>query len=122
MCIKKICDRRDCNNEIPKLMFRGYDETNTEFSFCSKPCHDHWYDNERCTLTKKDNINPDHYKFGGIETFDYLKAKLSPTQLAGFCKGNIIKYVSRADHKNKVEDLKKAKWYLDKLIEELEND
>jgi hypothetical protein len=69
-----------------------------------------------------EKINPDHYKFGGIETFDYIKAKLSPSQLAGFCKGNIIKYVSRADHKNKVEDLKKAKWYLDKLIEELEND
>ena len=81
----------------------------------------------------KDNTNPEHYKVGGIETFDYLKEKLSPSQLAGFCKGNIIKYVSRADHKNKVEDLKKAKWYLDKLIiatkmincfeiEELEND
>ncbi len=68
-----------------------------------------------------DKINPEHYKVGGIETFDYIKAKLSPSQLAGFCKGNIIKYVSRADHKNKVEDLKKAKWYLDKLIEEIDD-
>ena len=70
----------------------------------------------------KDKINPDHYKVGGIETFDILKAKLSPTQLAGFCKGNVIKYVTRSDHKNKVEDLKKAKWYLDKLIDELSAD
>jgi len=77
---------------------------------------------DKNTKMDKDKINPDHYKFGGIETFDYLKAKLSPTQLAGFCKGNIIKYVSRVDHKNKVEDLKKAKWYLDKLIKEIEND
>tara|TARA_R110000822_G_scaffold71010_1_gene171293 strand:- start:466 stop:732 length:267 start_codon:yes stop_codon:yes gene_type:complete len=64
----------------------------------------------------KDNINPDHYKVGGIETFDFITAKTSPEQLAGYCKGNILKYVSRADHKNGVEDLKKAKWYLDKLI------
>ena len=67
-----------------------------------------------------DNINPDHYKVGGIETWDYLKAKLSPTQLAVFSLYNLIKYVSRADHKNKVEDLVKGKWYLDKIIEELQ--
>jgi hypothetical protein len=67
-----------------------------------------------------ENINPEHYKVGGIETFVYLKAKLSPTELAGFCKGNIIKYVSRADHKGKLEDLKKAQWYLNNLIKELD--
>jgi len=68
-----------------------------------------------------DKINPDHYKVGGIETFDILRAKLSPTQLAGFCKGNVIKYITRADHKDKTDCLKKAKWYLDKLIEELDD-
>ena len=67
-------------------------------------------------MSKPDNINPDHYKVGGIETFDFITAKSSPDQIAGYCKGNILKYVSRADHKNGVEDLKKAKWYLDKLI------
>ena len=67
----------------------------------------------------KDNINPDHYKSGGIETWDYLKAKLSPTQLSGFALGNVIKYISRCKDKNGLEDLKKAKWYLDKIIEEL---
>lgn len=68
----------------------------------------------------KDNINPDHYKVGGIETWDYLRAKMSPTQLAGFALGNVIKYISRADHKNKLEDLKESAWYLDKIIEEIE--
>jgi hypothetical protein len=72
------------------------------------------------TIEEKDKINPNHYKVGGIETFDYLKAKLTPTELAGFCKGNVIKYVSRADHKGKIEDLKKAQWYLNNLISELE--
>lgn len=70
---------------------------------------------------KRDNINPDYYGVGGIETFEFLKAKLSPSQLAGFCKGNVIKYLARADNKGKVEDLKKARWYLDKLIEELDD-
>lgn len=68
----------------------------------------------------KDNINPEHYKVGGIEAIDIMKAKLSPTQFAGFCKGNVIKYVLRADHKGKVEDLKKARFYLEKLINEVE--
>ena len=70
----------------------------------------------------KDNINPNHYKHGGIETWDYLKAKLAPSALEGFALGNVIKYVSRNEHKNGIEDLKKAKWYLDKIISELENE
>jgi hypothetical protein len=59
---------------------------------------------------------PDHYTFGGIETIDYLRAKLTPEEFAGFCRGNVLKYVSRATHKNGAEDLKKARWYLDRLI------
>ena len=67
------------------------------------------------------NINPNHYIFGGIETIEYLKAKLTPAEYRGFLKGNVLKYVSREAEKNGLEDLKKAKWYLDKLIE-VEND
>ncbi len=69
----------------------------------------------------KNNIDPEHYKVGGIETWDFLKAKLTPSQLAGYVKGNVIKYVSRCDHKNGVEDLEKAAWYLNHLIEEVKN-
>lgn len=65
------------------------------------------------------NINPDHYKTGGIETIDIVEAKLSREEFLGFCKGNIIKYVTRANYKNGLEDYKKAQWYLDKLIKEL---
>lgn len=71
--------------------------------------------NTSTTPSFEDKINPDHYK-GKIETFDYLKDKLSSEELAGFCKGNIIKYVTREAKKGGVEDLKKSKWYLDKLI------
>lgn len=64
-----------------------------------------------------DNVNsPKHYTFGSIETFDYIKDKLTPEQLEGYCVGNVIKYLSRYRHKNGVEDLKKAQWYLDKII------
>ena len=68
----------------------------------------------------KNNINPNHYKTGGIETIDIVKAKLSKQEFLGFCKANIIKYVTRANYKNGLEDYKKAQWYLDKLIKELE--
>lgn len=60
--------------------------------------------------------HPPHYKTGGIETIDYIEAK----QL-GYHLGNVVKYVSRANHKGKqLEDLKKARWYLDREITRLE--
>lgn len=62
-------------------------------------------------------INPNHYKTGGIETIDYLKAKLSEEAFEGFLAGNVLKYVSRYNDKNGVEDLKKANWYLARLID-----
>lgn len=63
-----------------------------------------------------DNVkNPVHYTAGGIETIDYIKAKLTPDQYEGFLRGNVIKYTSRYHLKNGTEDLQKAAWYLDKL-------
>jgi Protein of unknwon function (DUF3310) len=61
--------------------------------------------------------NPSHYTHGGIETIDYLKAKLSKEEFIGFCKGNIFKYLSREALKNGKEDMKKAQWYLNKMID-----
>jgi hypothetical protein len=65
-----------------------------------------------------DNVNhPSHYTHGGIETIDYLQAKLTHEEFVGYLKGNILKYMSRANMKNGAEDYKKAQWYLNKLIE-----
>jgi hypothetical protein len=63
-----------------------------------------------------DMVNhPPHYKAGGIETIDFIEAKE-----LGYHLGNVVKYVTRADHKgNKLEDLKKAQWYLTRAIEKL---
>ena len=59
--------------------------------------------------------NPAHYTVGGIETIDFIEAK----QL-GYNLGNVIKYLTRADHKgNKLEDLRKAQWYLTREINSL---
>lgn len=65
-----------------------------------------------------DKVNhPDHYTDGGMETIDIIKAKSSTEEFFGFLKGNVIKYVTRAGKKGSaVEDLEKARWYLDKLI------
>ena len=65
----------------------------------------------------KDNVNhPAHYKTGGIETIDFIEAKSLNYNL-----GNVVKYLTRADHKgNKIEDLKKAQWYLNREVSNLE--
>lgn len=71
----------------------------------------------RQPFPQNDVVNkPSHYTQGGIECIDALKAALTPEQFIGFLKGNVIKYNWRSDHKNGVQDLEKAKWYLDLLI------
>ena len=60
---------------------------------------------------------PKHYCSGGIEPIDYIMAnKLD------FCEGNVVKYVTRHRLKNGVEDLKKARFYLNRLISEYEKE
>lgn len=68
-----------------------------------------------------DSVNhPSHYTQGSIETIDYMESCLTPEEFCGGCKMNVLKYVSREKHKNGLEDLKKARWYLDRLISYLE--
>lgn len=70
-----------------------------------------------------DPVNqPKHYTTGGIETIDYIKAKLGPEHFQAYCIGNVIKYVSRYSHKNGLEDLKKAQVYLNWAIESLDHE
>jgi hypothetical protein len=70
-------------------------------------------------MTRKhdEKVNPSHYKVGGVETIDYIKAKMTQEQFEGYLLGNVIKYISRFQHKNGAEDLRKAHWYLTKLID-----
>ena len=67
-----------------------------------------------------DPVNhPDHYTDGGIETITILQAKLSEEEFRGYCRGNAIKYLSRAGKKtpDPKQDYEKAQWYLNKLVE-----
>jgi hypothetical protein len=74
---------------------------------------------------RKDNIisrlndpvnSPSHYTTGGIETIDFIEAKELDYNL-----GNVVKYITRADKKGrKLEDLKKAQWYLNRAVSNLE--
>ena len=69
-----------------------------------------------------DMVNhPAHYTQGGIECIDALKAAtVSKTGIEAVCTANAIKYLWRYEEKNGIEDVKKARWYIDRLIKELE--
>lgn len=65
--------------------------------------------------------HPSHYTQGGIECIDALKAAtVSKTGIEAVCTANAIKYLWRYEEKNGIEDVKKARWYIDRLIRELE--
>lgn len=71
----------------------------------------------------KDNdaVNhPSHYTSGGIECIEAIKASMSPEEFHGYLKGNSIKYLWRYRLKCRAkEDLQKAQWYLNRLLEEM---
>ena len=61
--------------------------------------------------------SPPHYKTGGIEAIEGIEASMAPEAYAGYLKGSVTKYLWRYEKKGKpLEDLKKARWYLDRLI------
>lgn len=60
---------------------------------------------------------PEHYGLGKVECIEAIKASMSEEEYKGYLKGNTIKYLWRYQYKGKpVQDLKKAQWYLNKLI------
>jgi len=64
----------------------------------------------------KDPVNhPEHYTSGNIECLDAIKSALGDNYKY-YVQGNLIKYIWRFNHKNGLEDLKKARFYLDDLI------
>ena len=66
---------------------------------------------------EEDNINhPAHYTQGTIECIDAIESSMTPEEFRGYLKGCQMKYIWRYQHKGGMEDLKKARWYLDRLI------
>jgi len=67
----------------------------------------------------KKQVGGDHYVNMGVQPWDAMESWLTPEQFQGFLQGNAIKYLARWQSKGGVEDLRKARHYLDKLIEEV---
>ena len=69
-----------------------------------------------------DMVNhPQHYTQGGIECIDALKAAtVGKRGIEAVCVANVIKYLWRYEEKNGIEDIRKAKWYIERLLKELE--
>lgn len=119
--VHRLCVATECR-ECPMLCGDGY---------CSIDIH-HALEEELDDAINKfrsvptnDSVNhPSHYTDGKIECIEYIKNKLTADEFQGFCKGNALKYISRAGKKNPDkynEDLEKAIWYLNKAIEERGN-
>lgn len=87
----------------------------TEVAPMNKPCTA----NTRAT----DPVNrPQHYASGEIECIDAIRASMTKEAFCGYLKGNVQKYMWRYEKKiNPVEDIKKARWYSERLVKELED-
>lgn len=117
--------------------FECPDDYNLPVLSCGRSCKDCWIEAvkdikfkddievvlplEKAPKELIDNVNhPSHYTQGKYEVIDYIEDKLNQEELQGYCVGNVLKYVSRFKHKNGLEDLKKAEWYLNRLITNME--
>ncbi len=67
-----------------------------------------------------DMVNsPPHYNSGEIECIDAIEASMTPEAFKGYCKGNILKYMWRYEKKDELEGLLKARWYHNRLVENI---
>jgi len=74
-------------------------------------------DNHMKTLEGYNNINsPSHYNQGRIECIDAIEAASTKEEFEGYVRANVLKYVWRFRSKDNIKDLRKASWYLNKLI------
>ena len=100
--ISKVADGEPIAPEIPKSKVKEYQN------------------HEREQMKKYSELvnHPDHYNTGKIEAIDAIQ-----DWGLDFIEGNVVKYVARSRHKSsRVGDLKKARWYLDYLIRQLEGE
>lgn len=77
-----------------------------------------WATKEEPPVIQEDVVNhPSHYTDGAIECIEGIEAQQTLEEFRGYLKGNIAKYLWRERHKGGIESLKKAQWYLDRLIQ-----
>lgn len=83
-----------------------------------------WDHDSLMDYPEEDVVNhPPHYGDGQIECIDYLRDNMDNVMYMGYLEGNVKKYLHRFRYKGKpTEDLKKAQWYLNRLIKEYEGE
>jgi hypothetical protein len=106
-------EREDAFGE--KTWFNPVDEiSDCPGGVCPVP----WATKEEPPVIQEDVVNhPSHYTDGGIECIEAIEAQLTPEEYRGYIKGNIAKYLWRERLKGGVTSLKKAQWYLDRLVQ-----
>jgi len=81
-----------------------------------------WDSVQQSTSTQWDAVDkPEHYNSGDIECIDGIEAMLTKEEFIGYLRGNSLKYRWRYPYKNRTEDLRKAAWYEERLLNTLEN-
>ena len=106
--------RADCTThlEVQDKMIKDYGYTWQEITEAKVAMEsnepNYWLDKSSIDMVN----SPPHYLTGGIETIDYIKAKLTAEEFKGYLRGNVLKYASR---KKGGDDMGKAAWYADRL-------
>jgi len=115
----EIMGRSAFGDPAPKLNGLLYDHQNERHESFMKRRKKEEEGDDGHNMPPTDMINsPPHYNTGPIECIDAIKSALGPEGFAAYCRGNILKYNWRTNHKAGVQDLKKARWYLERLIAE----
>jgi len=80
-----------------------------------------WAVKEEPPVIRADEVNhPPHYTDGAIECIESIEAQQTLEEFRGYLKGNVVKYLWRERHKGELQSLKKAQWYLDRLVQFVE--
>ena len=111
--------RRGADPVAEKTWFAPVETSDTLNMECKDGvCPVPWAVKEEAPVVQQDEVNhPPHYTDGEIECIEAIEASLTPEEFRGYCKGNLMKYGWRERLKGGTKSLKKAQWYLDRLIQ-----
>lgn len=118
MMMPKVIDGT-WKGEIGQRQIREWEKENAGKPIDTRTNYEKLMDEKAGVSPVSDAVNsPPHYQRGKMETIQLMENQMSVDRFLGYLEGSIIKYISRYEHKkNPLEDLRKAEWFLKKLIE-----